>query len=166
MNKIFFKFATFWWFCLLDCFLRFHCLMCLLSVSHFVISAWQFVTVLVWDPCSRFETFFSICMSWRDFPAYPRISQASFLGDKGWHVHFLRTPYIKSAKFTRVQSLLLFRCFQTTPMNAITCAEMFYSIPNEQQASDLRKPSRANRKSAFDYVCHCDSKAEVKVATV
>ena len=47
-------------------------------------------------------------------------------------------------------------------MNAITCAEMFYSIPNEQQASDLRKPIRANKKSAFDFVGHVDSKAEVK----
>ena len=79
MNKIFFKFATFWWFCLLDCFLRFHCLMCLLSVSHFVISAWQFVTVLVWDPCSRFETFF--------FDLYvvtglPSKSQAFFWGHR------------------------------------------------------------------------------------
>ena len=48
-------------------------------------------------------------------------------------------------------------------MNAITCAEMFYSIPNEQQPSDLRKPIGANKKSAFDFVGHCDSKAEVKV---
>ena len=48
-------------------------------------------------------------------------------------------------------------------MNAITCVEMFYFIPNEQQPSDLRKPIGANKKSAFDFVGHCDSKAEVKV---
>ena len=69
----------------------------------------------------------------------PRKSQACFWGNKGWHFHYLRTPFIKSAKFARVQSLLLFRRFQslriqTTPMNATTCAEMFSSIPNEHPA--------------------------------
>ena len=48
-------------------------------------------------------------------------------------------------------------------MNAITCAEMFSFIPIKQQASDLRKPSRAIQKSVLDFVAHSDSKVEVKV---
>ena len=73
---------------------------------------------------------------------------------------------LKSAKFARAQSLLLFGRFQTTPMNATTCAEMFSSIPNEHQAfSKIRskKTSGATKKFFFDFVGHGDSKPEVEV---
>ena len=43
--------------------LRLHCMICLFHVSHGVINSWQFVTVVVRDPCNWFETFFSFCIS-------------------------------------------------------------------------------------------------------
>ena len=105
--------------------MRFHCRMCLLSVSHFMMNAWQFVTVLVWD----LRHFFDLYV----VAGLPRKSQASFLGDKGWHVHYLCTPFIKSA---RLQEYKAFCCLDDSkPLPWMQCAEMFSSILNEQQAS-------------------------------
>ena len=113
-------------------------------------------------PCMRsmqsvWEIF--ICLSWLDFPGNHK---HLFWMQRMTCSQFAYSVY-KPAKFTRVQSLLLLRWFQTTPMNAITCSEMLSSIPNEQQASDLRKPSREIQKSVLDFVAHGDSKTEVKV---
>jgi len=127
MNKIFFKFAMFWWFCLLE--------IAWSDVSAPRVTFRDERLAVCHHPCMRSmqavrDSFFDLHV----VTGLPRKSQACFWGNKGLHVHYLRTPFIKSAKFARVQSLLLFRRFQTTPMNATTCAEMFSSIPNEHPA--------------------------------
>ena len=157
LTKFFkFKFAKFWWFCLLEIpWPVVSALRVTFRDKHLAVCHCPFMRSMhsVWD------IFFDLYI----LAGLSRKSQASFLGYKGWHAHYLLTPFIKPAKFTRVQSLLLFRWFPTTSMNAITCAEMFSFIPIKQQASDLRKPSRAIQKSVLDFVAHSDSKVEVKI---
>ena len=129
MNKNFFKFATFWWFC-------WNSTVCV-SAPRVTFRDKQRIKRLevCHCPCMRsMQSVWDIFFDLHVVTGLSRKSQASFFGNKKWYVHYLRTPFIKSVKFTRVQSLLLLRWVQTTPMNAITCAEMFSSIPNEQPA--------------------------------
>ena len=104
-------------------FLRFHGLMCLLCVSHCVINSWQFVTIIVWDPCNQFDVV--LHMSWRNFPGN---RNQLFWETKDDMSTICILPFKKSAKFTRVQSLLMVRW----SMKAITSSEMLFSIPNAQ----------------------------------
>ena len=97
MNKLFFKFATFWWFCLLE-----------IPRSDvpaprvtFRDNARQFVTVLVWDPCNRFETICSIFMSWRDFPG----NRKHLFGESKACPLFVYSLYIISEIHWWVQSM-------------------------------------------------------------
>ena len=158
MIKIFFKFATFWWFCLLEIPLS------AVSAPHFTFRDMRLAVChcpcirsmqKVWDIFFRF-----VC---RDRTSHCSQDIASiFFGRQSMTCPLFAYSLSKISEIHKIINFLLFRCFQTTPMNAITWAEIFYSIPNEQQASDLQKPSRANTKSTFDFVSHSDSKAEVK----
>ena len=115
-------------------FLRFHCLMSAQCVTfcekHFAIFHY------CWCHDAIMQSIWDIFFVLHVVTGLSRKLQATILGDMSrcCILHFK-----KSAKCTRVQGPLLFRWFQITPMNAITCTEIFPSVPNAQKAfSEIR----------------------------
>ena len=112
MNKIFFKFASFWWFCLNE--------IPLSDVSAQCVTFHDERLAVCHCPCVRFETFFRfVCRGGTS----QEIASIFFGRLRMTYPLFVYSLY-KISEITRVQSLLLFRWFQTTPMNAM-CRDVF-----------------------------------------
>ena len=120
--------CKFWWFCLFEIPLSdVSAPRLTLCDKHLAVCHCHCYSGIVWDPFYQFETVFSLCMLWLDFPGN---SKHLFWETKDDMSTICVLPSDKSAKLTRVQSLLLSQWFQITPTKAITCAEMFPSILN------------------------------------
>ena len=161
MNKIFYKFATFWWFCLLE-----------ILLSDVPVSAPRVTfrderLAFCHRPCMRsMQAVWDIFFDLHVVTGLPRKSQACFWGNKGWHVHYLRTLFIKSANSQEYKAFCCLEDSKPLPwMQPLVqrCFPPFQTNIRHFPRSDLRKPSRATKKSVFDFVGHGDSKPEVEV---